>query len=645
MQNYFQIEDLLQILNIIKLNFPLKKTRGWAASPDYIKVLYREILKKLKDKENILIVECGSGVSTIVCSYLLDKYSPSSRIYSLDHNIDYAKETAKELNYHKLSNIAKVIYAPLKKYKIIDNIWFWYETEKILNEICDKKIDILIVDGPPMSVQKNSRYPVIPILKEYIDLNTTIILDDANRIDEKEIVKKWKKELIFFKEEFLDTEKGTSILEIKNYSYKPLISICIPTYNRKEFLIEAIESAINQIYPNIEIIIVDDGSEIDIKKEVIELFNNKKIRYYKNDENMGRPYTRNRCVKEAKGEYILWLDDDDKLDFETISYYIEILNNYEKVDVIYGKLQVLDENRLFIDPIDFYKNSAQLANSLITQGCVIPNPATLVKKDIYEKFGLYDEMFYRAQDYEFWSRIALDCNFKKCDKIVAKYRIHDNNISTGKIYNFDTSFESVIKRKLLQKNNYKKIFYYLDSVYDIKKELSFSLMRDLDMFNAIYYCFDEAISKKDEEEISKKIIYSLKMNKIDLANYLIDFVDDKNIKDIVDKYQKIVKKIEKLYKREKNKEISEYLNILTTLLNDNWISFYINSLINREKNQKLSKKYARASLIMNPFSEESENLMINLGYKNQEIKNIKNRLIENVNFLEENKKDFIKKFF
>ena len=126
-----------------------------------------------------------------------------------------------------------------------------------------------------------------------------------------------------------------------------LVSILIPTYNRELFIGEAIESAINQKYKNLEIIIVDNCS----KDNTNEIINNylkldNRIIYYKNNENIGPVLNWNKCIDLASGEYvkILWSDDliDDNFIFDTISVFSDktafVLTGYNILDSISNKI-------------------------------------------------------------------------------------------------------------------------------------------------------------------------------------------------------------------------------------------------------------------------------------------------------------------
>src|SRR5690606_31222133 len=89
----------------------------------------------------------------------------------------------------------------------------------------------------------------------------------------------------------------------------PFISICVPTYNRGNYIEATLRSALESVYSNYEIVVVDDGST-DETAAVVKRLSSEKIRYVLKEHN-GGPGTRNRCVAEAKGDFILWLDSDD----------------------------------------------------------------------------------------------------------------------------------------------------------------------------------------------------------------------------------------------------------------------------------------------------------------------------------------------
>jgi hypothetical protein len=210
----------------------------------------------------------------------------------------------------------------------------------------------------------------------------------------------------------------------------PLISICIPTYNRALYLGEAISSALAQKYPHFEVLVVDDGST-DGTEAVVRACHDPRLRYVRQD-NKGRPAARNRCVREAKGEFILWLDSDDILLGGVLRDYLRALWQTPDVDVLYGDLESVNERlqRLRIEKYhNWYRMPERLLASMVFWN-ELPNPGTMVRRACFETFGLFDKDFMRAQDYEWFTRICGKVEVRHIGRIVCRWRHHDHGRAT-----------------------------------------------------------------------------------------------------------------------------------------------------------------------------------------------------------------------
>ena len=111
---------------------------------------------------------------------------------------------------HGLQDIVKIIYAPLKNYTINNKEFLWYDF------VPDENIDLLLVDGPPSDIQKDSRYPALPLLFENLSDNILLVLDDTVRDDEKRIISNWINEYPGLKCEYIELEKGAAIITKDN---------------------------------------------------------------------------------------------------------------------------------------------------------------------------------------------------------------------------------------------------------------------------------------------------------------------------------------------------------------------------------------------------------------------------------------------
>ena len=195
-----QIESLLWIYQEMKLANIIPPMGHYAGTPDFYKVILHSI-KLYKPK---IIVELGSGVSTFVISEFLEYNNFDTELISLDHEKNYADETAQRIqNSH-----TKVLFTPLVNYKLNDESYFWYDIENLKDV---DNIDLLIIDGPPENVSKLARFPALPLLWSKLSPEAIIIMDDANRKDVQEITKRWEK-AFDLKSEFVHNFKGTKIL-------------------------------------------------------------------------------------------------------------------------------------------------------------------------------------------------------------------------------------------------------------------------------------------------------------------------------------------------------------------------------------------------------------------------------------------------
>lgn len=194
-------QELKQFLDFEKA---IPVTDKWSAAPDVLKIVSEYCL----ENKPVTIVECSSGTSSIILSKCC-QLNKSGRVYSLENGDEYVKKTVEWLDDFSLSENCDVITAPLKNYTLAGNDYQWYDLKNFTVE----KIDLLLIDGPPGFIQKNSRYPALPLLEPFLSENCVIFLDDAARDDEREVVSLWLNMFPEFHHEYIDTERGCSILK------------------------------------------------------------------------------------------------------------------------------------------------------------------------------------------------------------------------------------------------------------------------------------------------------------------------------------------------------------------------------------------------------------------------------------------------
>ena len=199
---YSEFEALLGLYHDLEPVASLPTTRGWAASLDILHHIYRHA----RDFRRASIVECGSGTSTIVLARAVQA-NGAGHVFSLEHEPQCASMTRDELRRQGLQSFATVIDASLRSHQLGDETWLWYEIDAL-----PATIDMLVIDGPPDSIQFRARYPAIPILRLRITPGAAVFLDDADRQGEKDIVTSWLADAEFERAASLKAEKGIAWL-------------------------------------------------------------------------------------------------------------------------------------------------------------------------------------------------------------------------------------------------------------------------------------------------------------------------------------------------------------------------------------------------------------------------------------------------
>ena len=195
----------------------------------------------------------------------------------------------------------------------------------------------------------------------------------------------------------------------------PLVSIIIPTYNTKQYICEAIDSALAQTYKNIEIIVVDDGST-DNTKDILEEYIHKNQIIYHYQKNMGLSSARNTGILLSKGDYILCLDADDKIEPEYLQETAPILRDKADIGIVYTWVKTFESEN------DIWKLSEFDLFSLLQKNRLVAT--ALFRKEIWQKIGGYDEkMKIGLEDWDFWIRAYLaGYKFANIPKALFLYR-------------------------------------------------------------------------------------------------------------------------------------------------------------------------------------------------------------------------------
>ncbi len=180
-------------------------TQNWSAEEDFIGIITDSCLAN----KPLTIVECSSGLTTLVLARCC-QLNQQGHVFSLENGSEYVAKTTSELEQLGLSSQASILHAPLQEADIDGNSYQWYDSQKLSALV--EPIDMLVIDGPPGFIQKQSRYPALPLLISRLAANAVVFLDDAARDDEQKIVERWLQKYPAFEHRYLETGRGCSML-------------------------------------------------------------------------------------------------------------------------------------------------------------------------------------------------------------------------------------------------------------------------------------------------------------------------------------------------------------------------------------------------------------------------------------------------
>ena len=216
----------------------------------------------------------------------------------------------------------------------------------------------------------------------------------------------------------------------------PLVTAIVPVYNDAQRLGRALVSLRLQTYPNLEILVVDDGSTDGTAAAAEKHLNDPRVRYlYK--AHSGRPESRNRGIRDARGDYIAWLDSDDESLPNRIQAQVNVVLRDPSVDVVHSDGFFISPDGVMNECRRYRPFTAEELPRLLLAGfstiCPILNTSAMVRRDLYDRVGGYDPAYLRCQDYEFWVRTALAGNVRYAHVPVPLVMVYQSPPSPGRL--------------------------------------------------------------------------------------------------------------------------------------------------------------------------------------------------------------------
>jgi glycosyltransferase involved in cell wall biosynthesis len=214
----------------------------------------------------------------------------------------------------------------------------------------------------------------------------------------------------------------------------PIVTVCIPTYNRASLLKGAIGSVLSQTFQDFKLLIVDNASE-DETEAVVRSFDDSRIIYERNARNIGVRGNEDRCLTLATGRYITILPDDDLMMPENLEVKVKMLENHAQVGLVHSKYHVIDTAGNIIRYNTNWGHGLERESDAIERGLDVLKrnlltyndinlPTVVFRRACYERLGGFTDRLSLAEDWEYWMRIAVYYDVGFLASPLIKWRFH-----------------------------------------------------------------------------------------------------------------------------------------------------------------------------------------------------------------------------
>ena len=208
----------------------------------------------------------------------------------------------------------------------------------------------------------------------------------------------------------------------------PKISVLMSVYNGEQFLREAIDSILQQTYRDFEFIIVNDGSQ-DRSEEIIRSYEDPRIRFYSNGQNLGLIPSLNRGLQMAQGEFLARLDADDVALPQRLEKQVQVLESSPEIVLTGTQMQLIDSDGKDLE-VWAYPEHPLLARWVMMFNTPVSNSSVLARAQPMREVGGYRIEYKYAEDFDLWSRLAEHGDVVNLPEVLGKYRVHGESVTT-----------------------------------------------------------------------------------------------------------------------------------------------------------------------------------------------------------------------
>jgi len=230
-----------------------------------------------------------------------------------------------------------------------------------------------------------------------------------------------------------------------------IVSIILPTYNGARYIADAIESVQAQIFPQWELLVIDDGSTDNTLTIVQELaLKDSRVIYLKNDHNLGIQKTLNRGLHVARGKYIARIDDDDQwIETKKLEKQVEFLDTHPDYVLVGTGVVMIDEENKELVRYLLPESDRDIRKKILGKNCFV-HSSVLFKKEAALQFGGYDETqaTRHVEDYDLWLKLGTDGKFANLSIYATQFMLREGGLSSrNKIEQFKKNIRLAKKYK------------------------------------------------------------------------------------------------------------------------------------------------------------------------------------------------------
>lgn len=228
---------------------------------------------------------------------------------------------------------------------------------------------------------------------------------------------------------------------------RPIVSVVIATYNSGTYLKDAIESVLKQSMPELELLVIDDGST-DGTRALVQSFSDKRLRYIW-QSNAGQTSAKNHGIREATGEFIGFCDGDDYWYPDKLELQLPMFSKSPDVGVVYSATDIIDERGTFIEKSKLALHRGNVTDRLFMTNFV-PFGTAIVRRKCIEEHGAFDEQLRMGIDWDLWLRISANYLFDFVPESTYAYRIWSGQMSKNWRGRYSSAF--LIMDKFIRAN-------------------------------------------------------------------------------------------------------------------------------------------------------------------------------------------------